>query len=64
MPKDTPFDVWNGEDLATAEVILSDSAEEVAMHLEEDEGPAATWSAPHAPACSPCRRSLSGCGGG
>ncbi len=44
MPTDVPFDVWNGEDLATAEVILSDSAEEVAMHLEEDEGPAATWS--------------------
>jgi hypothetical protein len=45
MPTDVPFDVWNGEDLATAEVILSDSAEEVAMHLEEDEDPpAVTWS--------------------
>jgi len=45
MPTDVPFDVWNGEDLATAEVILSDSAEEVAMHLEEDEDPATgTWS--------------------
>jgi len=46
MPTDVPFDVWNGEDLTTAEVILPDSAEEVAMHLEDDERPAAgTWSA-------------------
>ncbi len=45
MPTDVPFDVWNGEDLATAEVIPPDSAEEVAMHLEEDEEPGAgTWS--------------------
>jgi hypothetical protein len=45
MPKDTPFDVWNGEDLNTVEVAEDVAAEEVAMHVEAERelGPD-TWS--------------------
>ena len=34
MVRDVPFDVWNGEDLATAEVLDDDAPEELAMHLD------------------------------
>jgi hypothetical protein len=45
MPKEVPFDVWDGEDLATEEVIEADAAEEVAMHLDRESNlPAAPWS--------------------
>ena len=36
MVKEAPFDAWDGEDLETAEVVVDDSAEEVAMHVEPD----------------------------
>ena len=36
MPKEVPFDVWDGEDLDTAEVIAATSVEEGAMHLDPE----------------------------
>lgn len=36
MPNEVPFDVWDGEDLDTAEVIAATSVEDVAMHLDPD----------------------------
>lgn len=44
MARDTPFDVWNGEDLATVEVAESVAAEEVAMHVEVEGERGPEWS--------------------
>lgn len=45
MPDDVPFDVWNGEDLLTEEIIEPDAAEETAMHVEPDaDGASGSWS--------------------
>jgi hypothetical protein len=64
MPKEAPFDVWDGEELGLTEDVEDAAAEEVAMHLDPESevdaegGP--HWSdltggdevaAPDAPAC-------------
>jgi hypothetical protein len=38
MGKEPLFDAWEGEDLETSEVVEEHAAEEVAMHVEADDG--------------------------
>lgn len=39
MVKEAPFDAWDGEDLESVDVAPDDAAEEVAMHVEDDDRP-------------------------
>jgi hypothetical protein len=36
MPKEAPFDAWDGEDLGLTDEVVDLAAEEVAMHVDPD----------------------------
>jgi hypothetical protein len=39
MPKEAPFDVWDGEELGLTDVVEADAPEEIAMHVDPESEP-------------------------